>query len=42
MEAILRQAVFSHLAGHEDAEDAESLRVGPARRRPGWILVETR
>jgi hypothetical protein len=33
MLAVLRQAAFGRLAGYEDVNDAERLRVDPARRR---------
>lgn len=33
MEALLRQAVYSRLAGYEDTNDAERLRVDPAMRQ---------
>ncbi len=33
MLALLRQAVYGRIAGHEDANDADYLRVDPAMRR---------
>ncbi len=33
MLAMLRQAIYARLAGYEDVNDAERLRVGPALRR---------